>query len=133
MTENEIASPVLDAAFLLHTKLDPGLLETVVLAHEMRKKGLSVERQLPVPIVYDGIRFDVAFRIDLLVGSKVIVELKSVECLSSPHVKQLLTQLRLANFKLGLLINFGERHLKNGIKRIINRTLQPEEPSEFSL
>jgi len=133
MTENEIASPVLDAAFLLHTKLDPGLLETVVLAHEMRKKGLSVERQLPVPIVYDGIRFDVAFRIDLLVGSKVIVELKSVECLSPPHVKQLLTQLRLANFKLGLLINFGERHLKNGIKRIINRTLQPEEPSEFSL
>jgi len=133
MTENEIASPVLDAAFLLHTKLDPGLLETVVLAHEMRKKGLSVERQLPVPIVYDGIRLDEAFRIDLLVGSKVIVELKSVECLSSPHVKQLLTQLRLANFKLGLLINFGERHLKNGIKRIINRTLQPEEPSEFSL
>ncbi|PYK77009.1 MAG: GxxExxY protein [Verrucomicrobia bacterium] len=133
MTENEIASPVLDAAFLLHTKLDPGLLETVVLAHEMRKKGLSVERQLPVPIVYDGIRLDEAFRIDLLVGSKVIVELKSVECLSPPHVKQLLTQLRLANFKLGLLINFGERHLKNGIKRIINRTLQPEEPSEFSL
>ena len=133
MTENEIASPVLDAAFLLHTKLDPGLLETVVLAHEMRKKGLSVERQLPAPIVYDGIRLDEAFRIDLLVGSKVIVELKSVECLSPPHVKQLLTQLRLANFKLGLLINFGERHLKNGIKRIINRTLQPEEPSEFSL
>ena len=133
MTENEIASPVLDAAFLLHTKLDPGLLETVVFAHEMRKKGLSVERQLPVPIVYDGIRLDEAFRIDLLVGSKVIVELKSVECLSPPHVKQLLTQLRLANFKLGLLINFGERHLKNGIKRIINRTLQPEEPSEFSL
>jgi len=133
MTENEIASPVLDAAFLLHTKLDPGLLETVVLAHEMRKKGLSVERQLPVPIVYDGIRLDEAFRIDLLVGSKMIVELKSVECLSPPHVKQLLTQLRLANFKLGLLINFGERHLKNGIKRIINRTLQPEEPSEFSL
>jgi len=133
MTENEIASPVLDAAFLLHTKLDPGLLETVVLAHEMRKKGLSVERRLPAPIVYDGIRLDEAFRIDLLVGSKVIVELKSVECLSPPHVKQLLTQLRLANFKLGLLINFGERHLKNGIKRIINRTLQPEEPSEFSL
>ena len=86
-----------------------------------------------MPIVYDGIRLDEAFRIDLLVGSKVIVELKSVECLSPPHVKQLLTQLRLANFKLGLLINFGERHLKNGIKRIINRTLQPEEPSEFSL
>jgi GxxExxY protein len=133
MTENEIASPALDAAFLLHTKLDPGLLETVVLAHELRKKGLSVERQLPMPIVYDGIRFDEAFRIDLLVGSKVIVELKSVQCLSPPHVKQLLTQLRLANFKLGLLINFGERHLKNCIKRIINRTLEPEEPSEFSL
>jgi GxxExxY protein len=130
MTENEIASPVLDAAFLLHTKPDLGRLETVVLARELRKKGLSVERQLPMPIVYDGIRFDEAFRIDLLVGSKVIVELKSVECLSPPHVK-LLTQLRLANFKLGLLINFGERHLKNGIKRIINKTLEPEEPRNF--
>ena len=136
MTENEIARQVLDAAFIVHTKLGPGLFETVyevVLAYELRKKKLSVERQCPVPIVYDGIRFDEAFRLDLLVGSKVIVEAKSVECLTRLHAKQLLTQLRLANIKLGLLINFGETHLKDGIKRIINGTLEPEEPLEFSL
>ena len=83
MTENEIARQVLDAAFVVHTKLGPGLLETVyevVLAHELRKKRLPVERQRPMPIMYDGIRFDEAFRLDLLVESKVIVELKSVEC-----------------------------------------------------
>jgi GxxExxY protein len=136
MTENEIARQVLDAAFVVHTKLGPGLLETVyevVLAHELRKKKLPVERQLPMPIMYDGIRFDEAFRLDLLVESKVIVELKSVECLTRLHAKQLLTQMRLANIKLGLLINFGEEHLKNGIKRIINGTLEAEEPREFSL
>jgi GxxExxY protein len=136
MTENEIARQVLDAAFVVHTKLGPGLLETVyevVLAHELRKKKLPVERQLPMPIMYDGIRFDEAFRLDLLVESKVIVELKSVECLTRLHAKQLLTQMRLANIKLGLLINFGEEHLKNEIKRIINGTLEAEEPREFSL
>ena len=136
MTENEIARQVLDAAFVVHTKVGPGLFETVyevVLAYELRKKKLSVERQCPVPIVYDGIRFDEAFRLDLLVGSKVIVEAKSVECLTRLHAKQLLTQLRLANIKLGLLINFGKAHLKDGIKRIINGTLEPEEPLEFSL
>ena len=136
MTENEIARQVLDAAFVVHTKLGPGLLETVyevVLAHELRKKKLPVERQLVMPIVYDGILFDEAFRLDLLVESKVIVELKSVECLTRLHAKQLLTQLRLANLKLGLLINFGEEHLKNGIKRIINGILDAEEPAEFSL
>jgi GxxExxY protein len=136
MTENEIARQVLDAAFVVHTKLGPGLLETVyevVLTHELRKKKIPVQHQLPMPIVYDGIRFDEAFRVDLLVESKVIVELKSVECLTRLHAKQLLTQLRLANLKLGLLINFGKAHLKNGIKRIINGILEPEEPPEFSL
>jgi GxxExxY protein len=136
MTENEIAKQVLDAAFAVHTKLGPGLFETVyevVLAYELRKKKLEVERQRPVPIVYDGIRFDEAFRLDLLVGSKSIVEAKSVECLNRLHAKQVLTQLRLANLKLGLLSNFGEAHLKNGIKRIINGTLEPEEPPNFSL
>ena len=92
-----------------------------------------MQRQVPMPVVYDGIRFDEAFRIDLLVGSKVIVELKSIECLSRLHAKQLLTRLRLANLKLGLLMNFGEHHLKDGIKRVINGTLEPEEPPDFSL
>ena len=136
MTENEVAKQILDAAFAVHTKLGPGLLQSVyevVLAHELRKQKLAVERQRRMPIVYDGIRFDEAFRVDLLVGSKVIVELKSAECLSPLHAKQLLTQHRLANLKLGLLINFGERHLKDGIERIINGTLESEEPPDFSL
>ncbi|HEV2047529.1 MAG TPA: GxxExxY protein [Chthoniobacterales bacterium] len=136
MTENEIARQILDAAFLVHTKLGPGLLESVyevVLAHELRKKGLSVERQKPMPIVYDGIRFDEAFRTDLLVDAKVIAELKSVESISALHAKQVLTQLRMSGLKLGLLINFGEPHLKNGIKRIINGKLDDETSSEISL
>jgi len=116
MSENEIAKRVLDCAFVVHTKLGPGLLESVyevVMAHELRKKGLTVERQKPMPITYDGIRFEQAFRADLLVDSKVIAELKSVESLSALHAEQVLTQLRMTDLKLGLLINFGEAHLKN--------------------
>ncbi len=125
-SENEVAKLALDAAFVVHTKLGPGLLESVyevVLAHELRKSALSVERQKPMPIVYDGIRFDEAFRSDLVVDEKVIVELKSIAALTPVHAKQLLTQLRLSGLKLGLLINSGEAHLKNGIKRIINGQL----------
>jgi GxxExxY protein len=137
MSENEIAKQILDAAFVVHTKLGPGLLESVyevVVAHELRKKGLVVERQKPMPITYDGVRFDEAFRSDLLVDSKVIVELKSVEALSALHAKQVLTQLRMSGLKLGLLINFGEAHLKNGIKRIINGKLDDDRnSSEISL
>jgi GxxExxY protein len=136
MSENEIAKRVLDAAFVIHTKLGPGLLESVyevVLAHELKKSGLIVERQKPMPIVYDGKRFDEAYRTDLLINSKVIVELKSVESISPLHAKQVLTQLRMSGLKLGLLINFGEAHLKNGIKRLINGLLEENEPSDFSL
>ena len=103
------------------------------MAHELRKKGLTVERQKPMPITYDGIRFEQAFRADLLVDSKVIAELKSVESLSALHAKQVLTQLRMTDLKLGLLIYFGEAHLKNGIKRIINGKLEDETSSEISL
>ncbi len=136
MSENEIAKQVLDAAFAIHTKLGPGLLESVyevVLAHELKKNGLSVDRQKPMPIIYDGKRFDEAYRADLLVEGKVIVELKSVEEISALHLKQVLTQLRLSGLKLGLLINFGEAHLKNGIKRLINGQLDEENPSDFAL
>ena len=136
MSENEIAKRVLDCAFVVHTKLGPGLLESVyevVMAHELRKKGLTVERQKPMPITYDGVRFEQAFRADLLVDSKVIAELKSVESLSVLHAKQVLTQLRMTDRKLGPLINFGEAHLKNGIKRIINGKLEDETSSEISL
>jgi GxxExxY protein len=136
MTENEIAKQILDAAFHVHTKLGLGLFESVyevIMAYELRKRGLSAERQKAMPILYDDIRFDEAFRSDIVVNGKVIAELKSVEALLPVHAKQVLTQLRLSGLKLGLLINFGEGHLKNGIKRIINGQLDEEESSEISL
>ena len=131
MHENEIAKRVLDAAFLVHTNLGPGLLESVyevVLAHELRKAATRVERQKPMPIAYDGILFEEGYRADLVVEGKVIVELKSVAALSAVHAKQVLTQLRLSNLKLGLLLNFGESKLKNGIKRIVNGQLDEVNP-----
>ncbi len=123
LTENELSKMILDAAFKVHTKTGPGLLESVyeiILAHELRKAGLRVERQAPIPICYDELTFDEGFRADLLVEGKIIVELKSVEQLIKVHSKQLLTQLRLSGCKLGLLLNFGEIHLKNGMERIVN-------------
>jgi GxxExxY protein len=136
MNENEIAKRILDAAFLVHTKLGPGLLESVyevVLAHELRKVGFAAERQKQMPITYDGILFEEGYRADLLVENAVIVELKSVVALSNIHSKQLLTQLRLSGLKLGLLINFAESHLKNGIKRVINGKLEDEDSEEITL
>jgi GxxExxY protein len=136
MNENEIAKGILDVAFLVHTKLGPGLLESVyevVLAHELRKVGLTAERQKQMPISYDGILFEEGYRADLLVEDAVIVELKSVAALSNVHSKQLLTQLRLSGLRLGLLINFAEPHLKNGIKRVINGKLCDEDSEEITL
>ena len=112
MTENEIAKQILDAAFVVHTKLGPGLLESVyevVIAYELKKRGLNAERQKAMPILYDNIRFDEAFRSDIVVNGKVIAELKSVEALLPVHAKQVLTQLRLSGLKLGLLINSAKR------------------------
>jgi len=123
MTENQIAEKILDASFLVHRSLGPGLLETVyevVLAQKLRDLGLAVERQVPIPIQFEGIQFDEGFRADLIVESRVLVELKSVEKLAPVHPKQVLTYLRLTNLKLGLLINFNEALLKDGIKRIAN-------------
>jgi GxxExxY protein len=124
MHENEIARLIVDAAYQIHTILGPGLLESVyqtVLAYELGKRGLAVTRQTPIPVLYEGISFDEGFRADLLVQGKVIVELKSVEKVAPVHRKQLLTYLRLADKRLGLLINFGEALIKNGITRIVNR------------
>jgi GxxExxY protein len=132
MTENQIAKHILDAAFRVHTKLGPGVFESVyevVMDYELKKTGLIAERQKAMPIMYDNVRFDEAFRSDLVVNGKVLAELKSVEALLPVHAKQLLTQLRLSGLKLGLLINFGEAHLKNGIKRIINGRLDGEQDS----
>ena len=131
MNENETAKHILDASFKVHTKLGPGVYESVyetLVAYELKKSGLSVERQKPMPITYDGLQFEEAFRSDLVVNGKVIVELKSLEALLPVHAKQLLTMLRLTGLKLGLLINFGEAHLKNGIKRIINGELEGGPP-----
>ena len=123
MTENEIAKIIVDTAFHIHKKLGPGLLETVyevVLAHALQKRGLKVERQVPIAIVFDGIRFNEGFRADLIVEDKVIIELKSVESIVPVHKKQLLTYLRLADKRLGLLINFGSELIKDGISRVVN-------------
>ena len=122
-TENQLSKIVLDAAFRVHTRTGPGLLETVhevILAYELQKQGLQVQRQVPIRIRYDELVFDEGFRADLLVEDKLIVELKSVEQLIPVHSKQVLTQLRLSARQLGLLINFGEVHLKDGIERIVN-------------
>ena len=124
MTENELAREIVDAAFRVHTRLGPGLLESVYevcLAHELNTRGLRVLRQQPIAIVYETIRFDEGFRADLIVEGKVIVELKSVESVARVHKKQLLTYLRLADKRLGLLINFGEELIKDGITRVVNR------------
>lgn len=133
LTENQMSKIILDAAFKVHTKTGPGLLETVyevTLAHELRKQGVRVERQVPIPICYDELTFDEGFRADLLVEDKVIVELKSVEKLAPVHSKQVLTQLRLSDRRLGLLINFGEARLKDGIERIANG-LPEDAPRSF--
>lgn len=123
MTENEIGRIVVDAAVGVHRQLGPGLFESVyevVLAYELETRGLKVERQVPVPIRYKGLKFDEGFRADVVVEKKVILELKSVEHASPAHKKQVQTYLRLTGCKLGFLLNFGEALMKAGITRLVN-------------
>jgi GxxExxY protein len=123
LKENKVAKLVGDAAYHVHTRLGPGLLESVyevVLAHEIEKRGLAIERQVSIPIQYDELIFDEGFRADMVVEDLVILELKSVESIAPVHKKQLLTYLKLTNKKLGLLLNFGAPLIKNGIFRIVN-------------
>ena len=123
MTENAIAKEIVDAAFRILTTLGPGLLESVygtVLAYELGRRGLRTVRQQPIPVVYAEVRIDTGFRADLVVEDKVIVEIKSVELIAPVHKKQLLTYLRLADKRLGLLINFQVALIKDGITRIVN-------------
>jgi GxxExxY protein len=118
-----ITGQVVDTAFKLHTRLGPGLLESVyelVLARELERRGLKVERQKPVSFEFDGLQFDDAFRVDLLIDGCVVVELKSVETLAPVHSKQVLTYLRLLNLPVGLLINFGSATMKEGLHRVVN-------------
>jgi GxxExxY protein len=124
MTENEDAKVIVDAAFTVHTRLGPGLLESVyeaIMEYELTKRGLLVVHQRPMPVIYEEIRMNVGFRPDLIVEGKVIIEVKSVEMIAPVHTKQLLTYLRLADKRLGLLINFGGVLIKNGIRRVVNR------------
>ncbi|MDF1592836.1 MAG: GxxExxY protein [Desulfobacterales bacterium] len=123
MTENDIGTIVIECAIAVHRELGPGLLETVyevALAHELRERGLEVERQVPVPIQYKDIKFDEGFRADIIVHGKVILELKSVERATAAHKKQVQTYLRLTGCKLGYLLNFGEALMKAGITRCVN-------------
>ena len=123
MTENEIAKEIVNVAYKIHTTLGPGLLESVyetVMAYELEKRGLRVLRQQPIPLIYENVRMDDGFRADLMVEGKVIVELKSVEIIAPVHKKQLLTYLRVADKRLGLLINFGAALIKDGITRVVN-------------
>jgi GxxExxY protein len=124
MTENEVAKIIVDAAFTVHTSLGPGLLESVyeaVMEYELTKRGLHVVHQRPMPVIYEEVRMKVGFRPDLIVEGKVIIEVKSVEAIAPVHTKQLLTYLRLADKRLGLLINFGGAMIKDGIRRVVNR------------
>lgn len=123
MTENEIGTIIVNTAVDVHRQLGPGLLESVyeaILSYELSVQGLHVQRQLPIPIIYKSMTFDEAFRADILVENKIIIELKSVELLNNAHRKQIQTYLRLTGLKLGYLLNFGSALMKDGIVRAVN-------------
>ena len=123
MIENEISKIIVDVCYTIHIKLGPGLLESVyetILEYELISKGLKVERQKALPVLWNDKKMDIGFRTDLIVEEKVIIEIKSVENIIPVHPKQLLTYLKITGLKLGLLINFNEVLIKNGITRIVN-------------
>lgn len=124
MTENEIATIVVDVAFKVHTTLGPGLLESVyeaALYYELNQRGLKVDRQVAIPVIYENIKLVEGFRADIVVEEMLIIEIKSVTSVLPVHQKQLLTYLRLADMRLGLLINFGAFLIKDGIQRVVNQ------------
>lgn len=122
MNQEEIFKKILDCSFQVHTALGPGLLESAYeecLFFELVSAGLKVEKQKPLPLVYKEVKLDAGYRVDLLVENSIIVEIKSVEALADIHLAQILTYLKLSKCKLGLLVNFNVKHLKDGIKRVI--------------
>jgi GxxExxY protein len=126
MTENEISYKVRGIVFEIHKKLGPGLFESVyeeIMYLEIQKAGMKVEKQVPLPVIWDNLRLDRGYRIDLLIENKVIIEIKSIENIAPVHYKQLATYVKLSGLKLGLLVNFFENDIKNGIKRYINGIL----------
>jgi GxxExxY protein len=123
MTENELATVIVDCCYKVHTSLGPGLLESVyeeILTYELLKQNLKIKRQHPIPVIYETIKLDLGFRADLIVEDKVVIEIKSVEAIAPVHGKQVLTYLKLTDKKLGLLVNFNEALIKDGIRRIVN-------------
>jgi GxxExxY protein len=124
MRENDVARIVVDVAYQIHTTLGPGLLESVyelVMARELRKRGLQVETQVPIRVKWDGTWLGVGFRVDLIVQRCVVVELKSVDCIAPVHKKQVFTYIKLGGYHLGLLINFNTDLIKHGISRVVDR------------
>ena len=124
MDENQLSKIIIGAAIKVHKNLGPGLLESAyeeTLYYELKKESLNVEKQKPMPLVYDEVKLDVGYRIDLMIESKVIIEIKSVEYLNDVHLAQVLTYLKLSGCRLGLLINFNVKYLKDGIKRVVNK------------
>ena len=122
-SENEIGSEVLNACILVHRRMGPGLLESVYevcLSHALLQRGLSVERQVPIPIAFESIRFEEGFRADMVVEGRVLLELKSVERITPSHRKQVQTYLKLAGLRLGYLLNFGQFLMREGIVRCVN-------------
>lgn len=123
MTENEISAIVVDICYKMHVKLGPGLLESVyeaILYYELTKKGLFVERQKTLPVIWDELKLDIGFRTDLIIENKLILEIKSIEKITEVHAKQIMTYLKITKIKLGLLINFNVPLIKFGITRIVN-------------
>ncbi|MDB4292768.1 GxxExxY protein [Maribacter sp.] len=123
MSENEISKIVFDCTLKVHKALGPGLLESAYeecLFYELKKSGLTVEKQKPLPLVYEEVKLEIGYRVDLIIENKVILEIKSVEALNDVHLAQVLTYLKLSNCKLGLLINFNVTLIKNGVRRVVN-------------
>lgn len=123
MTENELSKIIVNACYNIHVELGPSLLESVyeeILYYELINRGLKVERQKAIPLIWKNIKMKIGFRADLVVENKVVIELKSVEAIAPVHPKQLLTYLKITKLKLGLLINFNEKLIKDGITRIVN-------------
>jgi GxxExxY protein len=126
MNENELSNKIIGLAINVHTALGPGLLESAYkecMYYKISKSGLYVEKEKPMPLIFEEVKLDCGYRIDLLVENKLMLELKSVEALNDVHLAQTLTYLKLGNYKLGLLMNFNVARIKEGIKRVINGTL----------
>ena len=124
MNENDLSFKIIGVALELHKNIGPGLLESAyenALAHDLREIGLEVKQQVPMPFIYKEIKLDVGYRIDILIENKVVIEVKSITCLTDVHYAQLLTYLKLSDIKLGLLINFNCKLLRDGIHRIVNK------------